>query len=340
KGKILVTGGAGYIGSHTVVELIDNNYEVVVVDNLTNSYEFVIDRINTLTNSTVKFENVDVCNEIELKRVFIENSDILGIIHFAALKAVGESVIQPLKYYNNNVVGLLNLLNVCDLNKVNNLVFSSSCTVYGQPDVLPVTELSPRIRPESPYGNTKKIAEEIIEDFSATSDFKAILLRYFNPIGAHPTSLLGELPIGIPNNLVPVVTQTAAGLREKVTIYGNDYPTADGTCIRDYIDVIDLAKAHVIAIDRLLNKKRIAKVEAFNLGTGRGFSVLEIIETFQKVSGVVLNWAYGNRREGDIVQIFAETTKAETELHWKATTHLSEMLLNSWNWQKKLSNIN
>ncbi|MCQ2336656.1 MAG: UDP-glucose 4-epimerase GalE [Paludibacteraceae bacterium] len=335
--KILVTGGTGYIGSHTVVELIEAGNEPIIVDNLSNSNINVLDGIKGITGKAVPFYQVDVTDLDALRKVFCENNGINGIIHFAASKAVGESVKEPLKYYGNNLVGLMNILKCMKEFSVGSLVFSSSCTVYGQPDVLPVTENAP-IKPAlSPYGNTKQICEEIIRD-TATSDnnIHAILLRYFNPIGAHPTALIGELPLGVPQNLIPYVTQTAAGIRECLTVFGDDYDTPDGSCIRDYINVTDLAKAHVVAVSRMENGKQKQNVEVFNIGTGKGTSVFEIVNSFEKVTGVKLNYKVGARREGDIEKVWADASFANNELGWKAEKSLDETIASAWNWQKSL----
>ncbi|MCQ2359917.1 MAG: UDP-glucose 4-epimerase GalE [Paludibacteraceae bacterium] len=335
--KILVTGGTGYIGSHTVVELINAGHTPVIVDNLSNSNIGVLDGIKSITGESVSFYQVDVTDIQALDKVFSENHDIKGIIHFAASKAVGESVKEPLKYYRNNLVGLMNILECMKKHKVGSLVFSSSCTVYGQPDILPVTENAP-IKPAlSPYGNTKQICEEIIRDTVASCEgLHAILLRYFNPIGAHPSALIGELPLGVPQNLIPYVTQTAAGIRECLTIFGDDYDTPDGSCIRDYINVTDLAKAHVVSVDRMENGKQESDVEVFNIGTGRGTSVFEIVNMFEKVTGVKLNYKVGHRREGDIEKVWADATIANNTLGWKAEKTMEETLASAWKWQQSL----
>lgn len=335
--KILVTGGTGYIGSHTVVELINAGHTPVIVDNLSNSNIGVLDGIKSITGESVPFYQIDVTDIQALDKVFSENHDIRGIIHFAASKAVGESVKEPLKYYRNNLVGLMNILECMKKHKVGSLVFSSSCTVYGQPDILPVTENAP-IKPAlSPYGNTKQICEEIIRDTVASCDgLHAILLRYFNPIGAHPSALIGELPLGVPQNLIPYVTQTAAGIRECLTIFGEDYDTPDGSCIRDYINVTDLAKAHVVSVDRMENGKQNSDVEVFNIGTGRGTSVFEIVNLFEKVTGVKLNYKVGPRREGDIEKVWADASIANNILGWKAEKSMEETLASAWKWQQSL----
>lgn len=335
--KILVTGGTGYIGSHTVVELINAGHTPVIVDNLSNSNIGVLDGIKGITGVSVPFYQIDVTDLQSLDKVFSENHDVKGIIHFAASKAVGESVKEPLKYYRNNLVGLMNILECMKKHKVGSLVFSSSCTVYGQPDILPVTENAP-IKPAlSPYGNTKQICEEIIRDTVASCDgLHAILLRYFNPIGAHPSALIGELPLGVPQNLIPYVTQTAAGIRECLTIFGEDYDTPDGSCIRDYINVTDLAKAHVVSVDRMENGKQNSNVEVFNIGTGRGTSVFEIVNMFEKVTSVKLNYKVGPRREGDIEKVWADASIANNTLGWRAEKTMEETLASAWKWQQSL----
>ena len=338
KNKILVTGGTGYIGSHTVVELQQAGYEVVVVDNLSNSNIEVLNGIEKITGIRPAFENIDCTDYVNMDRMFEKYTGIEGIIHFAASKAVGESVQKPLLYYRNNVVSLMNLLQLMPIHKVPNIVFSSSCTVYGQPDILPVTEEAP-IKPAlSPYGNTKQICEEIIRDTAYSDGFyQATILRYFNPIGAHPSAEIGELPNGVPNNLVPFITQTAMGIRKQLQVFGNDYNTPDGTCIRDYINVVDLAKAHVIAVERMLQKKSKFNVETFNLGTGRGLSVLELVNTFQKVNGVKVPYRIVDRREGDIEQVWANPSHANNELGWKAVETVEETLRTSWKWELNLA---
>lgn len=335
--KILVTGGTGYIGSHTVVELLNAGNEPIIVDNLSNSNINVLKGITAITGKNVPFYQIDVTDKDALSVVFKENPGINGVIHFAASKAVGESVKEPLKYYRNNLDGLMNILECMKQYNVCSLVFSSSCTVYGQPDILPVTEDAP-IKPAlSPYGNTKQICEEIIRDtVAANSNLHAILLRYFNPIGAHQSALIGELPLGVPQNLIPYVTQTAAGIRECLTIYGNDYDTEDGSCIRDYINVTDLAKAHVVAVSRMEEKKQDSNVEVFNIGTGRGTSVFEIVNIFEKVTGVKLNYKVGPRREGDIEKVWADPSKANNVLGWKSEKSMEETIKSAWEWQKTL----
>ena len=340
--RILVTGGTGYIGSHTVVELMQQGYDVVIVDNLSNSTMEVLDGIIAITGLRPAFEQVD-CNDIAaMDDVLNRYSDIEAAIHFAASKAVGESVEQPLLYYRNNLMSLVTLLEQMKKHGVHNIVFSSSCTVYGQPtaDHLPVDETAPIQVALSPYGNTKQINEEIIRDEAhADAALHATILRYFNPIGAHPSAMIGELPNGVPNNLLPFVTQTAAGLRQQLRVYGNDYNTPDGSCIRDYIYVVDLAKAHVKAVERMLTGKAEEQVEVFNLGTGRGLSVMEIVNTFMQVTGVKVPYEIVGRREGDIEQVWAKPDKANNVLGWKADTPIEEVLLSAWNWEKKLRNI-
>ena len=335
--KILVTGGTGYIGSHTVVELQNSGYEVVIVDNLSNSSIDVLDGIVSITGKNPAFEQVDCCDKQAMKNVFAKHKGIEAIIHFAASKAVGESVEKPLLYYRNNLISLINILELMSEENAPNLIFSSSCTVYGQPDVLPVTENAPVKPATSPYGNTKQIAEEIIRDtIYANPNLKSIALRYFNPVGAHPSAAIGELPNGIPNNLIPFVTQTIIGKREKLRIFGNDYNTPDGSAIRDYIYVVDLAKAHVIAVNRLLENKNKNNFEFFNLGTGNGLSVLEIVAEFEKASEIKVNKEIVGRREGDVEQVWADPSFANNELGWKAETSTSEMLKTAWTWEKAL----
>ena len=337
KTKILVTGGVGYIGSHTVVELQNSGFNVIIIDDLSNSQIGVLDGIEKITGIRPEFENFNLCDADKLEDFFKRNNDIKGIIHFAAYKAVGESVKNPLKYYQNNLVSLINLLqSIKKYNAGNNFVFSSSCTVYGQPDNLPVTEDAPIKNAISPYGNTKQISEEILADtVHSAESIKVISLRYFNPIGAHESALIGELPIGPPDNLVPYITQTACGIREQLSVFGNNYNTPDGTCIRDYIYVVDLAKAHVVALQRMLQEKTEKQFEVFNLGTGKGNSVMEIVSSFLKVTNEKLNYKIVERREGDIEQVWADTKKANDVLGWKAETDLDQMLLTAWNWEKK-----
>lgn len=337
--KVLVTGGTGYIGSHTVVELINEGFEVIIVDNLSNSNVDVLDGIEKITGVRPAFENIDCVDYVAMDKMFDKYGDIESIIHFAASKAVGESVEKPLLYYRNNLVSLINLLQLMPIHKVRNFVFSSSCTVYGQPDILPVTEDAP-IKPAlSPYGNTKQIGEEIIRDtiYANPGSYQSIILRYFNPIGAHASAEIGELPNGVPNNLLPFVTQTAIGLRKQLQVFGDDYDTPDGSCIRDYIHVVDLAKAHVVAVKRMLQGKSLDKVETFNLGTGRGLSVLEIIKTFEEINDVKVPYKIVSRREGDIEKVWADPTIANEVLGWKATETVEETLRSAWAWEQNLA---
>ena len=338
KQTILVTGGTGFIGSHTTVELIEAGYNVVIVDNLSNSKIEVLDGIEKITGVRPAFEEVDLRDMAATEAVFAKYPNIEGIIHFAASKAVGESVQKPLLYYRNNVVSLVNLLELMPKYNVKGIIFSSSCTVYGQPKLenLPVKEDCPHQKATSPYGNTKEINEQIITDYiHSGANIKSIVLRYFNPIGAHPSAEIGELPNGVPNNLIPYVTQTAMGIRKELTIFGNDYNTPDGTCIRDYIYVVDLAKAHVCAMARVLDQET-EPLEFFNIGTGKGNSTLEIVNTFEKATGVKLNWKFGPRREGDIEEIFGNVEKANKVLGWKAEAKLDDVLRSAWKWQEKL----
>jgi UDP-glucose 4-epimerase len=333
--KVLVTGGTGYIGSHAVVELIKNGYEAIIIDNLSNSRIEVLDDIEKIAGTRPAFEQFDLRDPAKLRDCCQKHTGIKAVVHFAALKAVGESVEKPLEYYSNNLVSLINLLQVMKEWSISNLVFSSSCTVYGQPDKLPVTEDSPVKLPSSPYGNTKQISEEIIRDTIASSKgIKAISLRYFNPIGAHESALIGELPSGTPLNLVPYLTQTVVGVRDHLRVFGDDYDTFDGSGVRDYINVVDLAKAHVKAIERLLEKKGRQSHEVFNLGAGRGSSVFEIIQTFEKVTGQKVNYKVYPRRAGDIACVYADTSLANRELGWIADTSLGATLLSAWNWEK------
>lgn len=335
----MVTGGTGFIGSHTTVELQQAGYKVVIVDNLSNSKADVIDGIEKITGVRPAFEKADCCDIAAMDAIFTKYSDIKGIIHFAASKAVGESVEKPLMYYRNNITSLLNLLELMPKHDVKGIIFSSSCTVYGQPTAenLPVTENAPIQKALSPYGNTKQINEEIIQDYiHSGAPVKSIILRYFNPIGAHPSALIGELPNGVPMNLIPFVTQTAIGIRKQLKIFGNDYDTPDGTCIRDYIYVVDLAKAHVKAMERVLDMEGTDAVEVFNIGTGRGVSTLEVVEKFEQATGVKLNWQYAPRREGDIEKVWADPSKANNVLGWKAEANIEDTLLSAWKWQEKL----
>lgn len=333
--KILVTGGTGFIGSHTVVELYNAGYEVIIIDNLSNSNPKILDQIEAIIGVRPEFTELDLCDEDKTKEFAAKHTDVSGVIHFAAYKAVGESVQQPLKYYKNNFYSLINLINAFD--STLKLVFSSSCTVYGQPDILPVTEEAPTKKAESPYGNTKQIAEEILQETCAVvPSLKVISLRYFNPVGAHHSSLIGELPIGVPQNLVPFITQSAIGKRGPITVYGNDYNTPDGSAIRDYIHVVDLAKAHVAAIKRLENDSAGANYEVFNLGTGKGSTVLEVIGAFEQSTGEKLNYTIGPRRGGDIEQVWGDVTKSTKVLGWKAELGLEEMMSSAWKWEKYL----
>ncbi len=336
--KILVTGGTGFIGSHTVVCLIEAGYEVVIVDNLSNSNIRVLDGIEQITGVRPAFEQVDCCDMAAMQTVFTKHAGIQGIIHFAASKAVGESVEKPVMYYRNNINSLLNLLELMPQHGVRGIIFSSSCTVYGQPteENLPVTEQAPIQKALSPYGNTKQINEEIIQDYVHSGQpIKSIILRYFNPIGAHPSALIGELPNGVPMNLIPFVTQTAAGIRKELKIFGNDYSTPDGTCIRDYIYVVDLAKAHVKAMARVLDQET-EPIEVFNIGTGHGYSTKEIVDSFERATGVHCPWSFAPRREGDIEAIWGNVDKANRVLGWSADTPIDDVLLSAWRWQEKL----
>lgn len=338
--KILVTGGLGYIGSHTVVELIQTGYEVIIVDNLSNSNISVLEGIQAITGIKPAFEQIDICNINELKLCFSKYSHIDSVIHFAAYKAVGESVEKSLEYYKNNVCGIISLLQVMQSNNTKNIVFSSSCTVYGQPIKLPVSEDAPLQKATSPYGNTKQMCEDIIYDtIISYKNLTASILRYFNPIGAHTSSHIGELPIGVPNNLVPFITQTAAGLRKELQIFGNDYNTRDGSAIRDYIYVVDLAKAHVSALQRIISNQNIKDFEIFNLGTGKGISVLEMVKAFEKATKVLVPHKIVARRSGDIEQVWADTSYANKALNWEAKTPIEDILLSAWNWEKKIRGI-
>ena len=337
--KVLVTGGLGYIGSHTVVELQNAGFEVVIIDNLSNSSLEVLDGIIQITGKTPLFEKIDLRQKSEVIQFFEKHQDISGIIHFAASKAVGESVENPLLYYENNLTTLIYLLQACNNYTIENFIFSSSCTVYGEPDKLPINESAPIKKATSPYGNTKQISEEILNDFCKVSNLKSIALRYFNPIGAHDSSKIGELPLGTPQNLVPFITQTAAGLRDQLSVFGDDYPTEDGSCIRDYIHVVDLAKAHVVALERLLKNRNSNQFETFNIGTGKGSSVLEVVNAFEKITQQKLNYKIVDRRVGDVISVYADTKKANEVLGWKAENSMEESLLSSWNWEKKVRNI-
>jgi UDP-glucose 4-epimerase len=335
KQRVIVTGGGGYIGSHTVIALIENDFEVIIIDDLSNSNKQVLERIKKITDVTPKLFNNDLKDAFLADNAFRYNKNIDAVIHFAAHKAVSESVQKPLMYYQNNLCALINTLMAMETYNINNFIFSSSATVYGNPKVLPIKESNEIQRPFSPYGNTKKIAEEIIDDVvKANHNLSAISLRYFNPVGAHESGLIGELPNGIPNNLMPYITQTAMGVREKLMVFGNDYPTKDGTPIRDYIHVVDLAEAHVIALKRLLKKKQKTQFETFNLGTGNGYSVMEIIKMFEKVSQNKLNYQITSRRDGDVPVLYASTDVAEEELKWKAQRGLEDMISSSWQWEQ------
>lgn len=334
--KILVTGGLGFIGSHTVVELQNEGFDVVVIDDLSNSSIDVLDGITAITGKKPQFEQIDLREKAAVQNFFTKYNDVAGVIHFAASKAVGESVGNPLLYYENNLGSLVYILQQLEKKEEAHFIFSSSCTVYGQAEKMPITENAPIQPALSPYGNTKQIGEEIIQDVAKVSNINSILLRYFNPIGAHPSGQIGELPLGVPLNLVPFITQTAIGIREQLSVYGSDYNTPDGTCVRDYIHVVDLAKAHVIALQRLIAKKNANKVEVFNLGTGKGNSVLEVIKTFEKVSGKELNYKIVDRRPGDITEAYADTTKANDVLGWKAELPLEEALASAWKWEQKV----
>ncbi len=336
KPEILLTGGLGFIGSHTAVELMEAGFMPVIVDNLSNSTEKVLEGIEKITGIRPVFYPDDLRNKEAVEKIFSAHPDLKGIIHFAASKYVGESVEKPLLYYENNLCSLIHLLQSALKHHVENFIFSSSCTVYGQPDELPVTENAPVKKAESPYGNTKQIGEEILEDVSKVENLKVISLRYFNPIGAHPSAEIGELPQGVPQNLVPFITQTAIGLREKLRIFGNDYPTPDGTAIRDYIHVMDLANAHVVALKRLLEGKNKEKFEIFNIGTGKGTSVLEMVKSFEKATGIALPYVIDGRRPGDITAVWADTTHAEKELGWKARRSIEQALADAWRWEKKI----
>ncbi len=336
--KVLVTGGTGYIGSHTTVELQKAGYRVIIVDNLSNSSIDAIAGIERITGVKPHFENLDCLDYVGMDYLFSKYDGIDAVIHFAASKAVGESVQRPVSYYRNNINSLMNVLDLMPVHGANKIVFSSSCTVYGQPSELPVTEGAPIKEASSPYGNTKQICEEILRDVIASgANMNSIILRYFNPIGAHPTAEIGELPIGVPNNLVPYITQTAAGIREKLSIFGNDYDTADGTCIRDYINVVDLAKAHVVAIDRLFKEEQESSLEVFNIGTGNGLSVLELVKTFERVTGASVPYEVVGRREGDIAKVWADPKLANEKLKWQAEISLEETLKTAWKWQQKIT---
>ncbi|MCK9204662.1 MAG: UDP-glucose 4-epimerase GalE [Bacteroidales bacterium] len=335
--KILVTGGTGYIGSHTVVELQNKGFEVIIVDNLSNSSIEVLDNIARITGKKPLFEKFDLTDPGKTEDFFQLHNDISAVVHFAAFKAVGESVHFPLMYYRNNLVSLINILQEMINNGIRDVVFSSSCTVYGQPEKLPAREETPIQKANSPYGNTKQISEEIITETSENENIRAILLRYFNPIGAHESAMIGELPLGIPNNLMPYITQTAIGKRDFLRVWGNDYRTPDGTAIRDYIHVVDLAKAHVVAVERMIANKGKKKIETFNLGTGKGASVMEVIQSFERSTGIQLNYKILDRRPGDVEKVWADTSFANQELGWKAEKSLDEMTYSAWKWEKALA---
>lgn len=336
---VLVSGGAGYIGSHTAVELIGAGFDVVIVDNLSNSDRNAVEGVRRITGVEVPFVEADCCDRAAFRKVF-EQYEFDSVIHFAASKAVGESVLEPMKYYRNNLTSFMNVIDLMREFGRQNIVFSSSCTVYGEPEKQPVTERTPRKPAESPYGNTKTMCEDILRDsLKAYDGLKGIALRYFNPIGAHPSALIGELPRGVPQNLIPYITQTAAGIRECLSVFGDDYPTPDGSCIRDYIDVVDLARAHVAAIRRMIDGKNKDKYEIFNIGTGRGVSVLELVHRFEEANGVKINYKIVGRRAGDIIAIWADPTLANTELGWKAERSLDETLRAAWAWEKHLRNL-
>lgn len=338
--KVLVTGGLGFIGSHTVVELQNKGFETVIIDDLSNASTDVLEGIEKITGKRPVFEKIDLKEKHDVEAFFKKHNDVVGVIHFAASKAVGESVEKPLLYYENNLNTLIYMLKEVLKLKTSNFIFSSSCTVYGQADTLPIVESAPVKPAESPYGNTKQIGEEIITDTCKVyQDLNAISLRYFNPIGAHKSAHIGELPLGVPQNLVPFITQTAAGLRNELSVFGDDYPTPDGTCIRDYIHVVDLAKAHVVALERLLENQNKTNYEVFNIGTGKGSSVMEVIQSFERVSNEKLNYKIAPRRAGDVIQAYADTTKSNTELGWEAASTLDDAMRSAWNWEKKIRGI-
>jgi UDP-glucose 4-epimerase len=334
--KILVTGGCGFIGSHTIVDLIENGFDVISIDNLSRSQASIFNGIEKITGKKITNYAIDLCNLKDAQNVFEENKDIIGVIHFAAYKAVGESVEQPLMYYQNNITSLLNIIDCCKKYNVSNFVFSSSCTVYGNPDAIPVTELTAQKKAESPYGATKQMGEQILQDISH-QHLKTILLRYFNPVGAHPSNYIGELPVGKPQNLVPAITQTAIGKLPQMNVWGNDYDTKDGSCVRDYIHVSDIAHAHTLALNYLIQNKNKTNCDIFNLGTGDGYTVLEVINMFEKVSGQKLNYVLGPRRSGDVVAIYANNEKAKNDLGWHTKYTLEDMMKTAWDWEKKNS---
>ncbi|MGB4959011.1 MAG: UDP-glucose 4-epimerase GalE [Saprospiraceae bacterium] len=340
KNKILVSGGLGFIGSHTVVELIKEGYEVVIIDDLSNSQMFILDHIEKIVGVRPTFYEVSLLEKDKLDRIFKEEEHIAGVIHFAASKAVGESVLKPLKYFKNNLCSLINLLECMEQSNTSNIVFSSSATVYGDADILPITEQTSFKKALSAYGSTKQMGEEILEKVGNTGNVNCISLRYFNPVGAHESGLLGELPIGIPNNLMPFITQTAAGLRDELIVFGDDYDTSDGTCIRDYVHVVDLAKAHVKSCERLIDDKVEQNYEVYNIGTGNGSTTLEVINNFEKYNDIKLNYRIGNRREGDSPSTYADVSYAKIKLNWEATLGIKEMVTSAWNWQKILMKRN
>jgi UDP-glucose 4-epimerase len=335
--KILVTGGCGFIGSHTIIDLVENGFDVISIDNNSRSNAFMLDGVEKIINKKIKNYPIDLCNYTDILNVFEQNNDIVGIIHFAAYKAVGESVENPMMYYENNITSLLNILKCAKAFNVNNFVFSSSCTVYGNPDAIPVTELTPQKQAESPYGATKQMGEQIVKDIS-TENIKSILLRYFNPVGAHPSNYIGELPIGKPQNLIPAITQTAIGKLPQMNVWGNDYATKDGSCVRDYIHVSDIAHAHTLALNYLIQNKNKTNCDIFNLGSGNGYTVLEVINMFEKVSGQKLNYTIGPRRNGDVVAIYANNEKAVNDLGWTLKYNLEDMMKTAWAWEKQLAN--
>ena len=337
--KILVTGGCGYIGAHTLVDLIEHGYEVISVDNNSRSNPSILEGVEKITGKRVHNYCFDLCNLAATKEIFAEHPDLVGVIHFAAYKAVGESVEKPLMYFENNLVSLLNILNCCAEYKVINFVFSSSCTVYGNPELIPVTEQSPLKPAESPYGLTKQMSESIIQQSAQASQLRTTLLRYFNPVGAHPSNEIGEIPLGRPANLVPAITQTAIGKLPQMQVFGNDYPTRDGSCVRDYIHVSDIAHAHTLALDYLLAGKNPTRCEIFNLGSGNGYTVLEVIKTFEKVSGQTLNYTIADRRVGDVIAIYANLQKAKELLGWNPVYSLEDMMRTAWNWEQKLQQL-
>ncbi len=337
--KILVTGGLGYIGSHTVVALQEAGYEVLIIDNLSNSSIDVLQGITEITNNPPIFERLDLRIKNHVVAFFRKHNDIDGVIHFAASKAVGESVENPLLYYENNINSLVYLLQECEAHEISNFIFSSSCTVYGEPDSLPIDEDAPIKQATSPYGNTKQISEEILKDVCQVSNLNVIALRYFNPIGAHESALIGELPVGVPQNLVPFITQTAVGVRKELSVFGNDYNTPDGSCIRDYIHVVDLANAHVKALERLIKAENSTNFKVFNIGTGKGNSVLEVIAAFEEVTGKKLNYKIVDRRPGDVIAVYADTKKANEELGWTTRYDLKESLVSAWKWEKKVRGL-